>query len=151
MTHGGARRPLSTIRTVRDLTRTADALGSYFFSLDTMRVWNSRVSETIRVAESDSQRLTVDGYSLEPERLSVLFITSERVADHSWKNGRRYTLRKAEILPGSGKREGHDILFLDTVSEFGAYSTLREAKRDLKTLPLSEWTNPNTYTERTTS
>jgi hypothetical protein len=121
------RRPLKHIRTITDLVHTADVLGSYFFSLDTMRWFSSRLSGEIRVFESETQH---DGG---PERIVVLFITSERNVRSAWDEGRRYTVRKATILPHKGTlADRGDFIFFDTIGEFGQYETLAQAKKALR-------------------
>ena len=142
-------RPYAHIFSAEDLIETANALGSYFFSVDTMRWFNSRVSNEVRVAESLERRQIMEGHpETEPVRIEVLFITSERAVRSAWDGKRRYTLRKATVLPHKGERadEG-DFIFFDTLGEFGQFETLKQAKTALRQTPSSEWTNLDTMKE----
>ena len=86
-----------------EIKRANKDAGQYFFEPDTLRFFGSRISEQVYG----------DGY----------FVTSEQGRSgfgslgHAWNGQRLYTVRRA-MADGS----------IDTVSEFGEYATLREAK-----------------------
>lgn len=141
-------RPYARILSVTDLMATADRLGSHFFSLDTMRHFNSRVSRAIRIAESDATRERQNRYAdPEPEEIRILFLTSERDVRSAWNGHRRYTLRTAHVRPGLNGNAGKDLIQFDTVGEFGAHRSLSQAKRALKALPFGEWNNEDLFRE----
>ena len=78
--------------------------GKHFFDADTLRFFNSRISNEIVVAASNER---------------VLFVTSEK---RDWNTPRLYTVRVMDWSNGS----------VDSVSEFQEYDTLASAKGRLR-------------------
>lgn len=107
-------RPFKRINSSEDVRRTADHLGSYFFTPDTMSFFKSRLLNTHRSLE------TSDGTGTD----SGLFVTSER--DSHSGTPRHYTVRKYEVTRHA---EGQDHIHIWTVSDAFRYPTRSAADR----------------------
>lgn len=105
----------STVHTVADIRAIADHAGSFFFSRDTMRFFNSRLLEGIYPG-GDSK--AVPG-------AVFYFVTSEAYGD----DPRHYTVRRAVL---GNQRDDRPAIDIDTVGEHHATpSEARRAAREL--------------------
>lgn len=106
----------STIRTTSDIRAVADYAGSYFFSPDTMRVFQSRILSGV---------VALDGHESKPGA-RFLFVTSERHGDDS---PRHYAVRMMTL--GTNKRGRGDV---DIISVGYNLPTAAQARAQLKKL-----------------
>lgn len=113
----------NAIYTSDDVRAVVDHAGSYFFSADTMRFFDSRLLSGV---------IALDGYETAPGR-RFLFVTSER--DKYSDRPRRYTVR---MLTLDTVRDDRPAVDIDTVYGFQEFTTARAAKafaQSLKELP----------------
>lgn len=101
-------RPYLKCYTAQDVRDTADRLGNYFFSPDTMRFFKSRLLDFHRSLTDDSG----------------LVITSDVFGDEP----RRYRVRRYEITRDD---EGRDSIDFDTVSTHATRHQAISAAKDI--------------------
>lgn len=101
-----SRRPFDQILSMDDLKITADRLGNYTFTQDTLSFFDSRILENIFPID-DSR-----GY----------FVTSEKFADQR----RKFTVRSYEVW--THKKTGKDHLNVETVGGFQSFLCANGAK-----------------------
>ena len=125
--------PTITDKTILMKTVTDGKGDSHFFDDDTMRFWDSRVSDIIfNVSAWGPADENADG---SVSRIGY-FVTSEMVT--SWK--RTYSVRRFKITSYWNEERGTYEMRSDieTVSELGQYSALSSAKRRAKIEALTE-------------
>lgn len=105
----------STVHTVADIRAIADHAGSFFFSRDTMRFFNSRLLEGV-YHSCDSK--AVPG-------AVFYFVTSEAYGD----DPRHYTVRRAVL---GSQRDDRPAIDIATVGEH--HATPAEARRAAREL-----------------
>ena len=100
-------RPYTKCNTAEDVRLTADRLGSFFFSADTMRFFKSRLLSFHRSLTDDSG----------------LIITSEVYGDEP----RHYAVRRYEITLDD---DGLDWIYFDTLSKYATRGDAITAARN---------------------
>ena len=118
--------PYAQVHTASDLRRTADALGSFFFSPSTMQFFSSRLLSPLFPVVTETANGDARGY----------FVTSERYGDDA---PRRYAVRRYEI---TRDREARFRFDAETIGE--RYDNARAAKREAERLANTERYASNT-------
>ena len=107
---------IQSIESIDDLKRVAALMGNHFFSPNTMRFFNSRISSRLYPVS------VREGY----------FVTSERQdMPYSDPEPRQYTVRHYSITEGDN---GYARFTIDTVDEFYALPDSASAHRAAKSL-----------------
>lgn len=119
-------RPFVRITSADEVRRTADALGSYYFSPDTMQFFNSRLLNAFEPVTPITR--DADG-NIEPVDTEVAYIvTSERHGDEP----RHYATRRVVVTRDEDGRDQIDIARIDV------HATAAEAKKLARILASGE-------------